>query len=77
MSGIDTSRTTRSGASLVQGSQTRAPVLGLLHGEPGAPQQLRDETADIRVVVDHEHPAGIHTLLILNPRRVPYQPGRE
>jgi len=48
----------------------------LLHGEPGSPEQLGDETADIRVVVDYEHQSGSHTVLILSGRRVPYPPGR-
>src|SRR6478672_13718716 len=65
------------GRCLVQGSQTRAPILCLLYGKPGPPQQLPDETSDIRVVVDYEHPGWIHTSLILNPRCVPYQPGRQ
>jgi len=63
--------------SLVQRPQAGASVLSLLDRESCATEQLRHETPDISVVVDHEHPGGIHTFLILNPTRVPYHPGRE
>ena len=60
----------------MQGTKTGTPVLGLLDGQPGAPEQVRNETPDVGVVVDHEDAGAIHTLLILARKRVPYQPGR-
>ena len=60
----------------MEGPKTRAPVLGLLHGQPRAPEQLGNESADVGIVVDHEDAGAIHTCLILGRKRVPYQPRR-
>src|ERR1700730_28205 len=62
------------GRGLVEGPETGATIFRLLHGEPGSSEQLGDETADIRVVVDYEHPGGSHTVLIPNPGMFPTLP---
>jgi len=61
----------------VVGRLALAPVLGLLYGETGSPEQLGHEPPDVPVVVDHEHAGCSHTVLILDLMRVPYHPSRE
>ena len=53
-------------------TDSRATVGRLLHGEAGPGEQLRDEPADVRIVVDDEHTAFAHTCFIPGPDRLPY-----
>jgi hypothetical protein len=56
----------------VEGAQPGSSVARLVDRQPCASQELRDEAAGVGVVVDDEDTGGLHTVLILNLKRLPY-----